>query len=128
MLSAWSKHMQVVVQNGSNLSLRRAKADAVVDALPDTLSSVAKQLLLCRSAADDFRVTFHSKERIIALNWPKAGAAQPDNSFVLTELITCLAAIAESGDLPGKLKTSVVQRLRDEHAGTISTATDCTAD
>ncbi len=120
--------MQVVVQNGSNLGLGRGKAEAVVNALPNTLSSVAQQLLLCRSTASDFRVTFHSKERIIALRWPKLGATQPGNSFVLTELITSLAAIAESGGLPGRLKTSLVQRLRDEHAGTISTVLACKAD
>lgn len=114
--------MHVVVQNGSNLGLRRVKAEAVVDALPDTLKCVATTLILCRSTASDLRVTFHPKERTIALTWPKLGAPQPKNSVVLTELITCLAAIAEGGDLPAKLKTSAVRRLRDEHAGTISTA------
>ena len=120
--------MQVVVQNGSNVSLRRSKAEAVVDALPATLNSVAQRLLLCRSTGSDFRVSFHSKEQIIALSWPKLGATQPDNPFVLTEFIISLAVIAESGDLPGKLNASVARRLRDEHAGTISKAIAYTPD
>ena len=120
--------MQVVVQNSSNVSLRRGKAEAVVDALPATLNSVAQQVLLCRSSGSDFRASFHAKERIIALSWPKLGAKQPDNTFVLTEFIISLAVIAEIGDLPGKLNASVARRLRDEHAEAISKAIAYTAD
>ena len=120
--------MQVVVQNGSNISLSRCKAEAVVKALPDTLTGVAQQLLLCRSAEADLRVSFHAKERIVSLCWPKPEATQPDNLSVLTELITSLAVIAERGSLPGKVNASVSQRLRDDHAETISAAIACTAD
>lgn len=120
--------MRVVVQNGSNVSLSRGKAEAVVNALPDTLTSVAEKLLLCRSTESDFRVSFHPKERVISLGWPKQGATQPDNPFVLTELITSLAAVAEIGGLPAKLSASVAQHLRDAHARTISIAIACAAD
>jgi hypothetical protein len=92
------------------------------------LNAVAEQLLLCRSTGSDFRVSFHSKERIIALCWPKLGATQPDNPFVVTELLTSLAVIAESGSLPGKLNASVARRLRDEHAEAISLAIAYVAD
>jgi hypothetical protein len=104
------------------------KAESVLDALPAALNGVAEQLLLCRSTGSGFRVSFHSKERIIALCWPKLGATQPDNPFVLTELITSLAVIAESGSLPAKLSTSVARRLRDEHAQAISLAIADVAD
>lgn len=116
------------VQNGANISLSRGKAEAVVDALPAALNGVAEQLLLCRSPGSDFRVAFHSKERIIALSWPKLGATQPDNRFVLAELITSLAVIADSGGLPAKLSASTARRLRDEHAEAISLALACAAD
>jgi len=120
--------MRVVVQNGSNVSLSRGKAEAVVGLFPDTLNRVADKLLLSRSTASEFRVSFHPKERVIALSWPNQGATQPDNSFVLTELITSLAVISEMGGLPRKMSASVTQLLREAHAGTISMAIACAAD
>ena len=89
--------MRVVVQNGAQHGLARRSVELALPLFPPSWSHAVETILLC--AGQNLDASFHAKERILAVFWPKQPPF-PSKAEALNTLVAALAAVSETGGLP----------------------------
>lgn len=98
--------MKVVVQNRAVHSLSHTELEAMVKLFPSTWSRLVKAIMLAQSNGTEVAVTFHPKERVLGLHWPRASVST-SKLEAIEALLASLVTIAERGDLPKRVSPSL---------------------
>jgi hypothetical protein len=101
--------MKITVQNGAAHGLSRRDLEAVIPLFPASWMRCVKQVVLYQGAGEALRASYYPKDQILGLFWPAPGS-QATKQQAVTELLLALSVIAERGELPAQLATSLRER------------------
>lgn len=101
--------MKVTIQNGAEHGLTRLEVEAIVPLFPSAWSKSVQQIVLYQSLTGSLATTYHPKQRLLGLHWPRPKElASKENG--IRELLLAISVAVELGELPSKLANAV--RLR----------------
>jgi len=91
--------MKIVMQHGH--AVRKSEIETFLETAPQAWCKTFDSIVVHTSAKDDFRISFHSKERTLAIHLSEEYAGS--SSEIIEEIAIALQAIEAHGHLPDKL-------------------------
>lgn len=101
--------MKIVIQSGQ--TIKRQDVDAFVAALPASLKEHIDHVNVLVSLNDEIEVSYHAKERTLALHCPKQGQNSPRDA--ITALAVGLLAVDDFGHIPERISKSRLKAYQD---------------
>jgi hypothetical protein len=98
--------MKVVVQNGVAHGLSRKEVEKIIPLFPVAWESAVDSIVLYQSPDEHLFTSYHPKERIIGLYWPRANESTPSKYSAIEELLVAMASISDTGQLPQNLSNA----------------------
>lgn len=108
--------MKVTVQNGAAHGLTRGEVEAMVRVFPAAWSRLVKSIVLYQGGEVEIDVSFHPKERIVGLHWPSSSVVPSSKANAIEKLLVALAIVAERGELPARMSSSLRARILEQVA------------
>ena len=108
--------MKVTVQNGAAHGLSRGEVEAMVRVFPAAWSHLVKSIVLYQGGEVEIDVSFHPKEKVVGLYWPSSSVVPSSKAKAIEKLLVALAVVAERGELPARMSTSLRGRILEQVA------------
>lgn len=99
--------MKVVIQNGAAHPFPRAQAEAMVALFPGRWLKTVKSLTFYQARGSSLEFKHHPEEQALGMFWPSAANLQPTPVEAVHELLVALAIVAERGNLPSRVSSSL---------------------
>jgi hypothetical protein len=100
LLTSLGLSMKVIIQNDAKHGFSRNEMEAIVCQLPAAMTRRVESIVLCHCAESSVKISFHSKEQVVALYWPQSIESETTKSEAIEALLIALSIIAERGELP----------------------------
>lgn len=111
--------MKIVVQNGAQHGLARREVEAMIPLFPSSWCRVVESLVLCRGEEAGVQVSFHSKEKSLALYWPSSSDGLSKVEAV-EALLVALAVVSKTGEYPKRIGPSIRAAYADSVADLVA--------
>jgi hypothetical protein len=98
--------MRVTVQNGNSHALSRAIVEKSLADVPTGWKHRVAEVLICAETSEEPIVSFHEKQRSLAVHGPTGQGV----TACLEEMLAALSIISERGDLPSRIGSSLRAR------------------